>query len=672
MAKGTIWSIVIALVSIAHIATSKEVLQLQGVNFELALTSYNYLAVLFFDDSELGQTMEQRWSEAAAGIKELSLDGEMGKISSDDADMKELIEAYGIEVPTIRVFRRGIMGDYRGPMDSSTSVANYIVEDSKPSVKRITSQQQMQELVEGNMNTIVFSLFSAEDIDGDDEEEDASVSSSSGADSSSGAMEGYSIDAWGQYQAAADSLRGHASFFVVSAPEIMQSLGLSSRDLPAVYLIPSEGSGTGSGSDGEGMLKYNGEILEMNLSEWVLRNSAPGMDELTVATTAGELYATQFFSSRKLKFILFLSPGTVLTKNLFSNVKESEGDDDDEEENDSIGGHGSDILEKWGDIATTFRGKAIFSYMTHPVADVLDYFGIDLERDTPIIAAHQPMKDYKYKSPRNMQLQDPNALLEFVAGVVSGVVPKVLKSEALPVLTSAELKHPPPVRTLVGSNVLDVVNDGEKDVLLVAYAPWCAQCKKFMPTYEVLGRAVQGEPRIVIAKLNALANDIPASWGVKAFPTLLWFPAKDKPYKLAANPKPRPYWDAGHSLHELVGFVQREGSFNPKTLKVATSEQLGSLLADEELLREKYAIEEQHVKRNEGRDVYDWPVQDYLVGEVVFDGKRWHVVLVVLLALIALLAVLMAGMGSTSSSLVGGSNSSSNSGTVKVVKKKKS
>ena len=39
--------------------------------------------------------------------------------------------------------------------------------------------------------------------------------------------------------------------------------------------------------DEEGLLPYQGEILEMNLSEWVLRNSAPSMGELTFAQPAG-------------------------------------------------------------------------------------------------------------------------------------------------------------------------------------------------------------------------------------------------------------------------------------------------------------------------------------------------------------------------------------------------
>lgn len=41
--------------------------------------------------------------------------------------------------------------------------------------------------------------------------------------------------------------------------------------------------------DEEGLLPYQGEILEMNLSEWVLRNSAPSMGELTFAQPAGTL-----------------------------------------------------------------------------------------------------------------------------------------------------------------------------------------------------------------------------------------------------------------------------------------------------------------------------------------------------------------------------------------------
>lgn len=52
------------------------------------------------------------------------------QISGDDPELRELIEAYQIAVPSVRVFRRGIMADYRGPLDSE-GMAKYILEDAK-------------------------------------------------------------------------------------------------------------------------------------------------------------------------------------------------------------------------------------------------------------------------------------------------------------------------------------------------------------------------------------------------------------------------------------------------------------------------------------------------------------------------------------------------------------
>lgn len=70
----------------------------------------------------------------------------------------------------------------------------------------------------------------------------------------------------------------HASFYVINSEEILRSFKLTSSDLPAVFMISNEG---------EELLRYTGEVLELNLSEWVLRNSAPPMGELTLATAAG-------------------------------------------------------------------------------------------------------------------------------------------------------------------------------------------------------------------------------------------------------------------------------------------------------------------------------------------------------------------------------------------------
>ncbi len=114
-------------------------MELQGVNFELALTSYKYVAILFYNDSELGRRLELLWHETAEGLKDsLDKDVEMAKVSAlkfytfclipydrlslgfwirqlyaDNADGKEITDAYGITTPSIQVFRRGILSDYR-------------------------------------------------------------------------------------------------------------------------------------------------------------------------------------------------------------------------------------------------------------------------------------------------------------------------------------------------------------------------------------------------------------------------------------------------------------------------------------------------------------------------------------------------------------------------------
>ena len=58
---------------------------------------------------------------------------------------------------------------------------------------------------------------------------------------------------------------------------------MRAEELPTVYMLSE---------DEEGLLPYQGEILEMNLSEWVLRNSAPSMGELTFAQPAGTSFCS--------------------------------------------------------------------------------------------------------------------------------------------------------------------------------------------------------------------------------------------------------------------------------------------------------------------------------------------------------------------------------------------
>lgn len=70
---------------------------------------------------------------------------------------------------------------------------------------------------------------------------------------------------------------------------------------------------------------------------------------------------------------------------------------------------------------------------------------------------------------------------------------------------------------VVGANFDEIVNDPSKDVLLEFYAPWCGHCKALAPKYDELGEKLKDNPNIVIAKIDATANDYPSTYQVRGW-----------------------------------------------------------------------------------------------------------------------------------------------------------
>jgi protein disulfide isomerase family A protein 3 len=126
---------------------------------------------------------------------------------------------------------------------------------------------------------------------------------------------------------------------------------------------------------------------------------------------------------------------------------------------------------------------------------------------------------------------------------MEGKVDKWVKSADVPE------KNDGPVKVLVGKTFDKIVTD-DKDVFIEFYAPWCGHCKQLEPKWEELGKKFKGVDSVVIAKIDATANDYPKDYEVSGYPTIYFKPAKkgSKPVK----------YDGGREVDEMYKFVKKK------------------------------------------------------------------------------------------------------------------
>uniref|UniRef100_A0A8D3AWI3 Protein disulfide-isomerase A3 n=1 Tax=Scophthalmus maximus TaxID=52904 RepID=A0A8D3AWI3_SCOMX len=123
--------------------------------------------------------------------------------------------------------------------------------------------------------------------------------------------------------------------------------------------------------------------------------------------------------------------------------------------------------------------------------------------------------------------RDGRSLQRFLDDYFAGRLKRYVKSEPAPERNAAAVK------VVVAETFEDVVNDPEKDVLIQFYSPSCLHCKKLEPVYRELADRLYSDRNIVIARMNAVNNDVPLGYDVQGYPTIYFAPVgkKDEPIR---------------------------------------------------------------------------------------------------------------------------------------------
>eukprot|EP00010_Vexillifera_abyssalis_P009490 CAMPEP_0201547652 /NCGR_PEP_ID=MMETSP0173_2-20130828/4130_1 /ASSEMBLY_ACC=CAM_ASM_000268 /TAXON_ID=218659 /ORGANISM="Vexillifera sp., Strain DIVA3 564/2" /LENGTH=403 /DNA_ID=CAMNT_0047956769 /DNA_START=165 /DNA_END=1377 /DNA_ORIENTATION=+ len=138
-----------------------------------------------------------------------------------------------------------------------------------------------------------------------------------------------------------------------------------------------------------------------------------------------------------------------------------------------------------------------------------------------------------------------DAFKTWVQQVIDGTAKTWEKSEEAPADNDG------PVRVLVWNNFQEDVINSNKNVFVAFHAPWCGHCKNLMPIWDELGEKFADNDSIVVAKMDATANHVPAEYGVKGFPTLKFF--------VAGQETPLDY-NGARTLEALSDFVNENSA----------------------------------------------------------------------------------------------------------------
>jgi len=305
-------------------------------------------------------------------------------------------------------------------------------------------------------------------------------------------------DRWTAFKSVAQNKRHTISFLAVTNNQQQEG------EHPAPTIVLRK-------NFGEPKVVFDGEFTPTVIGQWISRSILPLLGEINGDTYTG-------YTAAELPIgYLFVDPNDEST---------------------------SELLKSLEPKLAAYKNNFVVAWINNnKYAQQASRLG--LSSKIPSIALDNALEGIRYVFPEDQPFT-AESLGEWFAQYKAGSLTPHVKSEPIPEPNDG------PVKDIVAHTYKSIVNDNTKDVLVEFYAPWCGHCKKLAPIYEELGSLYSSIPSVVVAKIDATANDVPPKLNIRGFPTIIFFPANQKD-------TPVEYQGPRH-LEDLAKFIHTHAS----------------------------------------------------------------------------------------------------------------
>ncbi|XP_077634168.1 protein disulfide-isomerase A4 [Crocuta crocuta] len=442
--------------------------------------------------------------------------------------------------PTLKIFRKGKPFDYNGPREKY-GIVDYMIEQSGPPSKEIVALKQVQEFLKDGDDVIIIGVFAAESDPAYQQYQEAGKRRPPGLDDA--------------------NMPGPSSLLLCETP------GASVEGLPGDLEEVAGKAGCAQPSP-QALQGAATHLLIHFWCYWVCspssspsRGSTPGLIQKVGEMSPASLRL--FLTCPSLPFLQSSTEGSAIKDHVLKHTLPLVGHR--KTSNDAKRYTRRPLVVVYYSVDFSFDYRAATQFWRNKVLEVAKDFPEytfavadedDFATEVKDLGLSESGEDVNAaildEGGRKFAMEpddfDSDTLREFVRAFKKGKLKPVVKSQPVP------KNNKGPVKVVVGKTFDSIVMDPKKDVLIEFYAPWCGHCKQLEPEYTALGKKYKGHKGLVIAKMDATANDIPSDrYKVEGFPTIYFAPSGDKK-------NPIKFEDGNRDLEHLSKFVEEHAT----------------------------------------------------------------------------------------------------------------